>query len=215
MSSPRNAASRQYQLHAVRRRRSRALCPVLRRCDGDGIDGITVSPGYAYERPDQQHFLTPQDQGAVPRHLPRQGTNGRSASPPVLDFLAGNQEYHCTPWGNRRATTSLQRPCYLLGEGYAKTFRELMEETDWDAYGTGNYEKCANCMVHSGYEATRSWIRCATLKALAVAVNGVTTDGEMAPEITLEKQRPASTSSPAMSSRRSPLEASEARQKAG
>ena len=72
-----------------------------------------------------------------------------------LDFLAGNQTYHCTPWGNpTRNYFGWQRPCYLLGEGYAKTFKELMEETDWDAYGTGNYEKCADCMVHSGYEAT-------------------------------------------------------------
>ena len=72
-----------------------------------------------------------------------------------LDFLAGNQSYHCTPWGNpTRNYFGWQRPCYLLGEGYAKTFKELMEETDWDAYGTGNYEKCADCMVHSGYEAT-------------------------------------------------------------
>ena len=47
-----------------------------------------------------------------------------------------------------------QRPCYLLGEGYAKTFKELMEDTDWDNYGTGNYEKCADCMVHCGYEAS-------------------------------------------------------------
>ena len=72
-----------------------------------------------------------------------------------LDFLAGNQEYHCTPWGNpTRNVFGWQRPCYLLGEGYAPSFKELMEETDWDSYGTGNYEKCADCMVHCGYEAT-------------------------------------------------------------
>ena len=72
-----------------------------------------------------------------------------------LDFLAGNQAYHCTPWGNpTRTVFGWQRPCYLLGEGYAKTFRELMDDTDWDAYGVGNYEKCADCMVHCGFEAT-------------------------------------------------------------
>ncbi len=76
-------------------------------------------------------------------------------SPLFLDFLAGNQTYHCTPWGNpTRNVFGWQRPCYLLGEGYAKTYRELMDETDWDKYGTGNYEKCADCMVHSGFEAT-------------------------------------------------------------
>ena len=72
-----------------------------------------------------------------------------------LDFLAGNQEFHCTPWGMpTRNIFGWQKPCYLLGEGYAKTFTELMETTDWDAYGTGRYEKCANCMAHCGYEAT-------------------------------------------------------------
>src|SRR6185503_11618472 len=85
-----------------------------------------------------------------------------------------------------------QRPCYLVGEGYTKTFKELMETTDWDKYGTGNYEKCADCRVHSCYEATA--VMDATkhpLKALAVALRGVKTDGEMAPEIPLDKQRPA------------------------
>ena len=72
-----------------------------------------------------------------------------------LDFLAGNQEYHCTPWGMpTRNIFGWQKPCYLLGEGYAKTFTELMETTDWDSYGTGRYEKCANCMAHCGYEPT-------------------------------------------------------------
>ncbi len=110
-----------------------------------------------------------------------------------LDFLAGNQTFHCTPWGNpTRTYFGWQRPCYLLGEGYAKTFKELMEETDWDRYGTGNYEKCADCMVHSGYEATavsetirRPW------KAAAQALRGIRTDGPMAPEIPLTDQRPA------------------------
>ena len=81
----------------------------------------------------------------------------------------GNQAYHCTPWGNpTRTVFGWQRPCYLLGEGYAKTFKELMEETDWDGYGTGNYEKCADCMVHSGFEATAVMDTIAhPLKALA------------------------------------------------
>ena len=69
--------------------------------------------------------------------------------------MADNQTYHCTPWGNpTRNVFGWQRPCYLLGEGYVRTFKELMEETDWDSYGVGNYEKCSNCMVHCGFEAT-------------------------------------------------------------
>src|SRR5262247_1323223 len=123
------------------------------------VDGITVSPGYAYERaPDKQHFLNRQRTKELFREIFRRDPHRRwsfNQSSLFLDFLAGNQSYRCTPWGNpTRNYFGWQRPCYLLGEGYAKTFRELMTETDWDAYGTGNYEKCANCMVHSGYEAT-------------------------------------------------------------
>ncbi len=162
-----------------------------------GVDAMTVSPGYAYERaPDQQHFLHREKTKELFRQIFRRGRGHRwsfSQSSLFLDFLAGNQQYHCTPWGNpTRTVFGWQRPCYLLGEGYAKTFRELMEETDWDSYGTGNYEKCANCMVHSGYEATatkdavmRPW------KAATVALKGMRTDGPMAPEIPLDRQRPA------------------------
>ena len=163
-----------------------------------GVDAITVSPGYAYERaPDQQHFLTRETTKRLFRDIFRHGRGGRawafSQSSLFLDFLAGNQEYRCTPWGNpTRTVFGWQRPCYLVGEGYVRTFRELMEETDWDSYGTGNYEKCANCMVHCGYEATAVKDAVAhPLKALKVALRGVRTDGPMAPEIPLDKQRPA------------------------
>ena len=163
-----------------------------------GVDGITVSPGYAYERaPDQKHFLNRSATKQLFRSIFRRGDSGRkwafNQSALFLDFLAGNQTYRCTPWGNpTRTVFGWQRPCYLLGEGYAKTFKELMEETDWDAYGVGNYEKCADCMVHSGFEATavrdtaaRPW------KALGVRLWGVKTEGPMAPEIPIEGQRQA------------------------
>ncbi|MBV8792860.1 MAG: adenosyl-hopene transferase HpnH [Pseudolabrys sp.] len=163
-----------------------------------GVDGITVSPGYAYERaPDQQHFLNRATTKNLFRNIFKRGNGGRnwsfSQSGLFLDFLAGNQTYHCTPWGNpTRTVFGWQRPCYLLGEGYAKTFKELMESTDWDAYGTGNYEKCANCMVHSGYEASAVNDAISNpLKAFAVAMRGVRTEGAMAPEINLSAQRPA------------------------
>jgi hopanoid biosynthesis associated radical SAM protein HpnH len=163
-----------------------------------GIDGITVAPGYAYERaPDQKHFLNRQKAKQFFRDILRLGRGGRkwsfSQSTLYLDFLAGNQNYHCTPWGNpTRTVFGWQRPCYLLGEGYAKTFRELLEETDWDSYGTGNYEKCADCMVHSGYEATAVNDAIShPLKALAISLLGSRTEGPMAPEISLDKQRPA------------------------
>jgi hopanoid biosynthesis associated radical SAM protein HpnH len=163
-----------------------------------GVDGITVSPGYAYERaPDQAHFLNREKTKLLFREVFRRGRGAKawsfSQSGLFLDFLAGNQEYRCTPWGNpTRTVFGWQRPCYLLGEGYAKTFRELMDETDWDSYGTGNYEKCADCMVHSGFEATavQDAVR-HPLKALGVNRRGVVTEGAMAPEISLAHQRPA------------------------
>ena len=161
-----------------------------------GIDGITVSPGYAYERaPDQEHFLNRLRTKELFRGIFKRGGRRWSFNQSILflDFLAGNQSYHCTPWGNpTRNYFGWQRPCYLLGEGYAKTFRELMEETDWDAYGTGNYEKCANCMVHSGYEATAVTDSVRNpLKLVKLALSGIRTEGDMAPEISLHQQRPA------------------------
>ena len=163
-----------------------------------GIDGITVSPGYAYERaPDQQHFLNRGRTKQLFRDIFKRGRAGKawsfSQSGLFLDFLAGNRDYRCTPWGNpTRTVFGWQRPCYLIGEGYAQSFAQLMAETDWDAYGTGNYAKCADCMVHSGYEATavKDAVR-HPLRALGVALRGVRTEGEMAPEIPLSKERPA------------------------
>ena len=164
-----------------------------------GVDGISVSPGYAYERaPDQQHFLNRMATRELFRGIFRRQDRTKkkwsfNQSSMFLDFLAGNQTFHCTPWGNpTRTYFGWQRPCYLLGEGYANSFKELMETTDWDRYGTGNYEKCADCMVHSGYEATavmetvrKPW------RAAAQALRGIRTEGPMAPDIPLDRQRPA------------------------
>jgi hypothetical protein len=163
-----------------------------------GVDGITVSPGYAYERaPDQQHFLNRDKTKQLFRDIFRRGRGARewsfSQSSLFLDFLAGNQSYHCTPWGNpTRTVFGWQKPCYLLGEGYTQTFQELMDGTDWDTYGTGNYEKCADCMVHCGYEASAVADAIGNpLKALAVGLRGVRTEGETVPDIKLDNQRPA------------------------
>jgi hopanoid biosynthesis associated radical SAM protein HpnH len=163
--------------------------------------GVSISPGYAYERaPDQQHFLNRRKTKELFRKvfaLGKANKNGKNwnltHSSMFLDFLAGNQEFHCTPWGMpTRNIFGWQKPCYLLGEGYAKTFTELMETTDWDAYGTGRYEKCANCMAHCGYEATAAEAMMAhPLEAFGIALRGVRTEGPMAPEIDLSKQRPA------------------------
>jgi len=159
--------------------------------------GVSLSPGYAYERaPDQQHFLARQKTKTLFRDVFARGKGRRwrlMHSTLFLDFLAGNRDFRCTPWGMpTRNVFGWQRPCYLLGEGYASSFRELMETTDWDSYGTGRYEKCANCMAHCGYEPTaaemtlrRPW------QAAWTAVRGVQTTGPMAAEIPLNGQRPA------------------------
>ena len=162
-----------------------------------GVEGITVSPGYAYERaPDQDHFLNRRKTKQLFRDIFKLGRGKKwrfTQSTLFMDFLAGNQEYRCTPWGNpTRNVFGWQRPCYLLNEGYVASFAELLEETEWDIYGTGNYEKCADCMVHCGYEATAVADTVAhPLKALKVAMRGFETDAPMAPEIPLDNQRPA------------------------
>jgi hypothetical protein len=158
--------------------------------------GVSISPGYAYERaPDQEHFLNRRKTKELFRQIFALG-KGKSwtlaHSTLFLDFLAGNQEFHCTPWGMpTRNIFGWQKPCYLLGEGYTKTFTELMQTTDWDSYGTGRYEKCANCMAHCGYEPTAAHVAISNpLKMLAVSLRGIRTKGPMAPEIALDKQRP-------------------------
>ncbi len=161
--------------------------------------GISISPGFAYERaPDQAHFLNRRRTKEFFREVWRLGRArgarwNLSHSPIFLDFLLGNQEMHCTPWGMpTRNVFGWQKPCYLLGEGYAQSFAELMESTDWDRYGTGNYAKCADCMAHCGYEPTAADIAFRNpLKLLGLALKGLGTEGGFAPEIDLSKARPA------------------------
>ena len=163
-----------------------------------GVDGITVSPGYSYERaPDQQHFLNRGKTKQLFRDIFSRGNGGKnwsfSQSGMFLDFLAGNQEYHCTPWGNpTRTVFGWQKPCYLLGEGYTQTFKELMEGTDWDQYGVGKYAKCSDCMVHCGFEGTAASDSVRhPLKMFQIGRKGVRTEGPMAPDIDLSNARPA------------------------
>jgi hopanoid biosynthesis associated radical SAM protein HpnH len=183
--------------------------------------GVSISPGYAYERaPDQQHFLARRKTKELFREVFALGKGKKwnlTHSGMFLDFLAGNQEFHCTPWGMpTRNVFGWQKPCYLLGEGYVKTFKELMETTDWDAYGTGRYEKCANCMAHCGYEPTAAEASLQNpFKALALAISGVRTEGPMAPEISLANQRPAKyVFDSQVQLRLSEIRANEAREKA-
>lgn len=124
-----------------------------------GVEGMMLSPGYSYEKaPDQKHFLG----RARTRRLFRAILSNRkkswqfNQSKLFLEFLMGKRNYTCTPWGMPTYNVfGWQKPCYLLQDGYADTFKELMDSVEWQNYGTesGN-PKCANCMVHSGYEAS-------------------------------------------------------------
>ena len=163
-----------------------------------GLDGITVSPGYSYERaPDQQHFLNREKTKRFFRDVLGRGDGGKrwefTNSPLFMDFLAGNRAYECSPWSMpARTVFGWQKPCYLLGEGYTQTFGELMDGTDWDAYGVGKYEKCADCMVHCGFEGTAVADTVAhPWKAMGVAMRGVRTTGAMAKDIPLGNERRA------------------------
>jgi len=154
-----------------------------------GVEGVTISPGYNYERaPRQDVFLKRTESKKLFREIFRLGKGKKwrfNQSSLYLDFLAGNQSYMCTPWGNpTRNVFGWQKPCYLLvGEGYADSFAGLMVDTAWENYGTGRNPKCDNCMVHCGYEATavdHTFRR--PLAALRVFFMGPRTDGPMAPE---------------------------------
>jgi hopanoid biosynthesis associated radical SAM protein HpnH len=123
-----------------------------------GVEGMMVSPGYSYSKaPDQEHFLRrARTRELFARILAEAKGRWRfNHSPLFLEFLMGRREYQCTPWGNPTYNVfGWQKPCYLLQDGYAETFAELLQSTDWDRYGTGHDERCADCMVHCGYEPT-------------------------------------------------------------
>jgi hopanoid biosynthesis associated radical SAM protein HpnH len=127
-----------------------------------GIDGMTISPGYSYElAPDRDNFLKREQTKALFREMLSPWKSGKKKwnfnhNPLFLDLLIGEKDYDCTPWGSPSfSVLGWQKPCYLLNEGHYKSYRELLEKTDWDKYGrqSGN-PKCADCMVHCGYEPT-------------------------------------------------------------
>ncbi len=157
-----------------------------------GVEGITVSPGYSYERaPNQEVFMPRQQSKKLFREVFRLGREGKrrwvfNQSSLFLDFLAGNQTYQCTPWSNPTYNVfGWQRPCYLLvGEGYASSFQALLEDTEWDRYGVGRNPKCDNCMAHCGFEGTAvNDTFSHPLKALRVFLRGPRTHGPLAPEV--------------------------------
>jgi hopanoid biosynthesis associated radical SAM protein HpnH len=139
-----------------------------------GVEGMMLSPGYSYDKaPDQKHFLGRARTRRLFRAIlaNRKPTWQFNQSMLFLEFLMGKRDFKCTPWG--MPTYSIfgwQKPCYLLQDGYTDSFEELMSTTEWGNYGTesGN-PKCANCMVHSGYEATGVDYTFSSLKGLWAA----------------------------------------------
>ena len=154
-----------------------------------GVEGVTIAPGFSYEHaPRQDVFIKGTDVKNLFRGIFKIGKNRKwklNHSSLYLDFLAGNQSYDCTPWGNpTRNVFGWQKPCYLLAdEGNAASFKELIDSTPWEKYGTIKNPKCANCMAHCGYEATAVEDTLANpIKALLTKLRGPKTEGEMAPE---------------------------------
>ena len=125
--------------------------------DDLGVDAMMISPAYAYEKaPDQEHFLGVDQTRAMFKEAFADGRRSKwrlNHSPLFLDFLEGKVDFQCTAWGiPSYSVFGWQRPCYLMADGYASSYRELVETTDWSAYGRGKDPRCANCMAHCGYE---------------------------------------------------------------
>jgi hopanoid biosynthesis associated radical SAM protein HpnH len=123
------------------------------------VDNMQISPAYAYERaPDQEHWLSPDQTRQLFAKAFADGRRKRwrlNHSPVFLDFLEGRLDLHCTAWAiPSYSLKGWQRPCYLLDDGYVQTYKELLEDTDWSAFGRGQDPRCANCMAHCGYEPT-------------------------------------------------------------
>jgi hopanoid biosynthesis associated radical SAM protein HpnH len=158
-----------------------------------GVEGMMLSPGYTYDKaPDQEHFLSKKKT----RRLFRQILSNRhekwqfNMSPLFLEYLMGRREYKCTPWGMPTYNIfGWQKPCYLLQDGYADTFEELINETKWERYGTesGN-PKCANCMVHSGYEASAVNHTFGSLSGLWATAKATFFHTYRDPEVDIDKQ---------------------------
>jgi hopanoid biosynthesis associated radical SAM protein HpnH len=142
------------------------------------VDSIQISPAYAYEKaPDQEHFPGVSQTRALFSAAFADGGRKKwrlNHTPLFLDFLEGKVDFQCTPWGiPSYSIFGWQRPCYLMSDGYTRTYQELIETTDWSKYGRGHDERCANCMAHCGYEPTAVLASTRSLKqSLRAIVSG-------------------------------------------
>jgi hopanoid biosynthesis associated radical SAM protein HpnH len=133
------------------------------------VDQMMISPAYAYEKaPDQEHFLGVRQTRELFKEAFADGRRKKwrlNHSPLFLDFLEGKRDFACTPWGvPSYSLFGWQRPCYLLADGYAKTYKELLETTDWENFGRGKDPRCDNCMAHCGYEPSAVLATMSSLK---------------------------------------------------
>jgi hopanoid biosynthesis associated radical SAM protein HpnH len=141
------------------------------------VDQMMISPAYAYEKaPDQEHFLGVTQTRELFKKAFDNGNRKRwrmNHSALFLDFLEGKKDFECTPWGiPSYSLFGWQRPCYLLNDGYVKTYKELIETTDWDKFGRGKDPRCANCMAHCGYEPSAVLATMGSLKESLRAARG-------------------------------------------
>ena len=154
--------------------------------DDLGIDEMQISPAYAYEKaPDQEHFLGVEETRELFRKAFADGRRKKwrlNHTPLFLDFLEGKTDFGCTAWGiPSYSLLGWQRPCYLMSDGYTKTYAELIETTDWEAYGRGKDPRCANCMAHCGYEPSAVLATMSSLRETIRAARGnLSTAGPLA-----------------------------------
>jgi hopanoid biosynthesis associated radical SAM protein HpnH len=142
------------------------------------VDNMQISPGYAYEKaPDQEHFLGVQQTRELFKKAFGDGRRRKwrlNHSSVFLDFLEGRRDLDCTAWAiPSYSLLGWQKPCYLLDDGYVKTYAELIEDTDWEAYGRGKDERCANCMAHCGYEPSAVFATLGSLRDTIRTAAGV------------------------------------------
>jgi hopanoid biosynthesis associated radical SAM protein HpnH len=145
--------------------------------DDLGVDELEISPAYAYQKaPDQEHFLGVEETRELFRKAFADGRRKKwrlNHSPLFLDFLEGKRDFECTPWGiPSYSLLGWQRPCYLMADGYAKTYRELIDTTEWEKFGRGKDPRCENCMAHCGYEPSAVLATMGSLKESLRAFRG-------------------------------------------
>ena len=141
------------------------------------VDNMMISPAYAYEKaPDQEHFLGVEETRELFRKAFADGRRSKwrlNHTPLFLDFLEGKTDFGCTAWGiPSYSLLGWQKPCYLMSDGYVKTYKELIETTDWDSYGRGKDPRCANCMAHCGYEPSAVLATMSSLRETIRAARG-------------------------------------------